>query len=280
MRSRSAFSAAILALSLLFSLFLTACGHTPEGDLPDFQTENGNPVTPSIAGIETPEGALPGSESVAADCEITLSSDGCGITGEGASAEGGEITLTKPGRYRLQGSLPSGRITVNVSDKEEVLLILDGVSVTNPSGSALRVLSAPKRVTVYLPEGSVNLFAGSKNEACEDGAALDSKEDLVFDGSGSLYVTATGFKGIVSKDDLTVKGGSLSVTADDDGIRGKDSVTVEDGSIRVKAGGDGIRSKNDEDASLGNILIGGGSISIDARAGRDPSGRFAHGKRG
>lgn len=46
---------------------------------------------------------------------------------------------------------------MNVSDKEEVLLILDGVSVTNPSGSALRVLSAPKRVTVYLPEGSVNL---------------------------------------------------------------------------------------------------------------------------
>lgn len=49
---------------------------------------------------------MPGSESVAADCEITLSSDGCGITGEGASAEGGEITLTKPGTLPPAGQSP------------------------------------------------------------------------------------------------------------------------------------------------------------------------------
>lgn len=79
----------------------------------------------------------------------------------------------------------------------------------------------------------------------EPSACVYSKDDLTINGTGTLNVIANYNNGIVSKDDLKVTGGNISVTAVHDGLRGKDSVTVKDGVITVNAGGDGIKSNND-----------------------------------
>ena len=42
-----------------------------------------------------------------------------------------------------------------------------------------------------------------------------------------------------SRDDLVIAGGTLTVTAKEDGLRGKDCVKIADGSLTVTAGGDG-----------------------------------------
>lgn len=86
-----------------------------------------------------------------------------------------------------------------------------------------------------------------------------SHDDLTINGSGSLTVNANYNNGIVSKDDLKITGGTITVTAVNDAVKGRDSLTVKDGALTVKAGGDGMQATNDEEADRGNIVIEGGS---------------------
>ena len=74
--------------------------------------------------------------------------------------------------------------------------------------------------------------------------------------------------GIVSKDNLKIEGGQISVDAPRHGIRGKDFVEISGGDITVRAGKDGIRSNNTRDAGKGYISVLGGTIRITC--GDDP----------
>jgi len=76
--------------------------------------------------------------------------------------------------------------------------------------------------------------------------AIFSRDDLTINGNGSLTVTAHYRHGIVSKDDLRITGGQITVTSVNDGIRGRDSIAVKDGTITVQSGGDGMQANNDE----------------------------------
>ena len=58
----------------------------------------------------------------------------------------------------------------------------------------------------------------------EPNAALYSKADLTINGTGALTVEGNYRHGVNSKDDLVVTGGTLTVTAKEDGLRGKDCV--------------------------------------------------------
>ena len=71
-----------------------------------------------------------------------------------------------------------------------------------------------------------------------------SKDDLTISGNGTLTVNGNYNNGIVSKDDLKITGGNITVTAVNNGIKGKDSVRIKDGNIKVTAGGDGIKTDN------------------------------------
>lgn len=265
-------------LAVILSLSLLGCGG---GDLPPDRPSDLPPDTPGemtsqtappektgaavaeLPELEQPTAPKRGENVPAADTVITLSADGSRVAGEGATADGNVVTVTAPGSYLVTGSLPDGKLAVDVSEKAKVTLILDGVSVGNPAGSALEILSAPKKVVLHLPAGSVNLLSCSAPDE-NTKAALFSKEDLTITGSGTLSVTAEGCKGIYGKDDLTVESGELLISATDDGLRGKDSLTILEGTVKVACGGDGIRSGDDEDLSLGIIRISGGSIAVTA----------------
>ena len=51
-------------------------------------------------------------------------------------------------------------------------------------------------------------------------------------------------------------------TAADDGIRGKDYLVVEGGTVTVTAADDGLKSDNDAAGELGWILVDGGSVTV------------------
>lgn len=265
-------------LAVILSLSLLGCGGSdlppdrPSDLPPDFPGEMTSQTAPaeksSAAVAELPELEQPsapkrGENVPAADTVITLAADGSKVEGEGATVDGNTVTVNAPGSYLVTGSLPDGKLAVDVSEKEKVTLILDGVSIGNSAGSAIEILSAPEKVVLHLPEGSVNLLSCSAPDE-NTKAALFSKEDLTITGSGVLSVTAEGCKGIYGKDDLTVEGGKLLISATDDGLRGKDSLTILDGTVEIACGGDGIRSDDDEDISLGAIRISGGSIAVTA----------------
>lgn len=203
---------------------------------------------------------------------VTLADSGITVDGTGAEAQGSVLTITLPGVYELTGSLSNGQIVITNDMTEKITLILNGVSVTNEEGPALFVRSSPERVTLTTTADTENTLAsGEAFRSPADGdpdAAVYSTADLTISGKGILNVTAARVNGIVSKDDLKIKGGTLNVKAGKHGIRGKDFVEIYDGVITIDAVKDGIRSTNTKRADRGYVEITGGSVSITC--GDDP----------
>ena len=187
---------------------------------------------------------------------------------DGVSFFSGVITIFKPGTYELAGSLTDGQIYVNCADEGKVTLILNGVTVNSESSAALQIGKCKPGVEVTLAEGTENVLACGP-EAIPDpnedpGSAVFSKSDLTIGGTGSLLIKAESGDGIVSKDDLIILSGNLTVQAKGHGIKGKDCVEIYDGQLDVTAGKDGIKSTNKDSSERGYVAVHGGTISIVA----------------
>lgn len=168
--------------------------------------------------------------------------------------------ITKGGIYKFTGSIKDGSIITNTDD--EVKIVLNSVEINNDSGPCIYIKGNGNTKIELVGENK--LTGGSSYTDTELDGVIYSKADLTILGDGSLEVTSNYEDGIVTKDDLEIKGGTIIVTSADDGIKGKDSVTVEKSNITVNAGGSGIKSTNDEDYEKGYITINSGSFTINA----------------
>lgn len=187
---------------------------------------------------------------------------------DAVAIDGGRITLLEEGVYRFTGTLTDGQIVVDAGSGDKVQIVLDGADITSASSAALYCLEADK-VFLTLAAGSENALSnGGTFTAVDDNnidGAVFSKTDLTMNGTGSLAVTSPAGHGIVSKDELTVTGGTYTVTAARHGLAGKDSVAVAGGSFTISSGKDGIHAENDDDAAGGVLCVTDGSFVIDAQ---------------
>lgn len=195
------------------------------------------------------------------------------VSGEYDSADAVEIqlgkeslTITEEGVYVLSGSLEDGTVIVDGDENAKIQLVLNNVEISNSRGAAIYVRQADK-VFITLPEGTTNTLSGGDSYESLDDNNIDgiifSKCDLTINGAGGLNITAATGHGIVSKDDLKVTGGSLTVTAPGHGLQGKDSVRVGGSPIlHITSGKDGIHSENADKEDKGFVYIAGGNITV------------------
>lgn len=178
---------------------------------------------------------------------------------------GESVTISEVGTYRLTGEISDGQILVDTSATGIVRLVLDGVTISNSTGSAIEITNAPETMIV-LASGSKNKVSDTSNYEAdvEANAAIFAKSNLTITGKGELVVNANGNDGISTKDGLVINSGNITVTSVDDAIRGKDYVVVEGGTITITSGGDGIKSDNDETNTRGFINVSGGTVTIDS----------------
>jgi hypothetical protein len=267
----------------LGALILSGCtGETPAGDVPTPTSRAAATVVASNSTVTPSQGraeqtlaantaALALAPLAAGATTITLG-ETISVSGAGATVDGSTVTITAAGAYHISGTLADGQIVVNTEDKDTVQLVLDGASITSFTSAPIYVVKA-KTTAIVLADGSENYVADGDSyvladaESNEPNAAIFSKGDLIIGGNGSLTVAASYNDGITSRDELTIVGGDIRVTAVSDGIRGKDFVVVTGGNIAVKAGNDGLKSTNDEDPEKGYVLVQAGTLDITA--GRD-----------
>ena len=201
---------------------------------------------------------------------IDLSFSGAEMTasGGGATMADGVATISEKGTYRLTGTL-SGRIVVNVDKKDDVRLLLAGVSIVSAEGPALYVQQCDKTI-LTLVDGTQNSLTDTAlltEEEDELNAALFAREDITINGGGALSVSGNVLHGVLTKNDLRIVSGDISVSALGDALRGKDSVRILDGSIAITTQGDGIVSTNTDEADRGWVGIAGGSITVTTGGG-------------
>ena len=266
----------LLSLSMAAALLLSSCSEVP-GQI----TETSSSTDGSVSASEIIDSAQTDGmdfsfsgrdENTEYDensaTEILFSDNESSVTGKGAAATGADVTITAAGTYLVKGSAPDATLTIDAAKTDKIQLVFDGVSISCTDGPAVYIKCADK-VFITLADGSENFLSdGDSYEIVDDGSTLDaalfSKEDLTINGSGRLTVNGNYKHGIVSKDDLVITGGIITITSVKAGIDGKDCVKIGGGTIRITAGSDGIRSSNDEDTSRGYIYISGGTIDITA----------------
>ena len=190
---------------------------------------------------------------------ITLSGDTAQIKGNGAYAYDGGVVITNGGWYVLSGTLTDGSITVKAYDSSKVWLRLNGVDVTCSDDACLIVDQADK-VFLTLAEGSENFFTSGAEyspDALEDntGGAVFTHDDLTINGSGSLAITANYKHGIDANDSLVITGGTISITAPEDGIHVSDSFRFTAADLTVEAGDDAVHSDGELYVESGTIVI-------------------------
>jgi hypothetical protein len=146
-----------------------------------------------------------------------------GSTSDAVKVDGSTITISAAGTYRLSGSLSDGQVVVAAGEEDVVRIILDGADLNSSTGLPFVVQSANEAI-VYLAEGSMSTVADAASYAGQGtdstNAALYYMADLTIAGSGALTGNGRYNDGIVSKDDLVLAAGSVSVDAADNGIRG------------------------------------------------------------
>ena len=161
-----------------------------------------------------------------------------------------------------------GTVIVDASKDDKVQLVLSGVSILSSDYAAIYVKQADK-VFVTLADGTVNNLANggkyTQRDENEVDAVIFSKDDVTFNGTGSLYISASAGSGIVGKDEVTITAGTYEISAAEHAIRAKDSIAIADGSFTLSATGDGLHAENSDDDTLGNIYIAGGSFVIKAK---------------
>ena len=198
---------------------------------------------------------------------ITLADGGSASTAEGVVVDGDIIRIMKTGEYLISGSLTNGQISVECDQEGKVKLFLNGVNIHNETGPAILVSGGLNRATISLVDATENVLSDGESlhltdKDKEPNGVIFSRSDLTISGSGSLTVQAGALDGIVSKDDLRIKDGHVSVTAPRHGVRGKDYVQISAATLNIKAGKDGIRSTADDREDRGYIEASDSTIEI------------------
>ena len=271
------------ALLLTLSLLVCGCGTGTDGG-----TATASPsaaiLATAAATAETADGTQDTSASTDASeqftdrdqeadydeadsVSITLSDSGSSCVSNAVSIEGSTVTITDAGCYILTGSLSDGQIVVDAEDSDKVQLVLKGVSVCNANSAALYVKQADKVFVTLAADTENSLKNGGSYVAVDENkidAAVFAKDDLSFNGTGSLTIEAAAGHGVAAKDDLVVAGGSYTIVAASHGLSANNSVRLASGTLTITAGKDGIQADNDEDASLGYVYIAAAELTITA----------------
>ena len=198
---------------------------------------------------------------------IQLNGDSISCDSNSVKVSGTMATITDEGTYVISGTLSDGMIVVNAGEKDKLKLVLNGVSINSETSAPIYILEADKVFITLATDTSNTLSNGGKFNAVDENnidSVIFSKQDLTFNGLGSLTVSSPAGHGIVSKDDLVFTSGTYTINSASHGLDANDSVRIANADITIDAGKDGIHAENSDDAELGFVYIASGTFNIFA----------------
>ena len=177
---------------------------------------------------------------------------GLTITATGGNVVATATTGIENLEYNILGSSANGSLSLT-TDKN-VNLVLNNLTLTNPSGAAFYILGG-KVATIYLTPGTNNTL--SDGTASTRNGTIHNNGPIVINGTGNLNITGVKKHGINTSSTITINSGTTTITsAASDGLHSEGFI-MTDGTLTVTSSvGDGI------DAGEAAIAISGGTINI------------------
>ena len=179
--------------------------------------------------------------------------------------QGETVKINEGGTYLITGETDDGNIIVDVSDNEDVIIVLRNVNIKCTQYSPIYINNS--KYTKIILEGenyledSQNYVMNNNYEDLPD-ATIYSKDDLTINGTGKLTIVSKYNDSIKSNDKLKILNSFIEINSVDDGIVGKDLLAIKNANINITSNGDGIKSTNDTDLEKGNIVILNSNINI------------------
>ena len=301
--------AGICSLALVFTLLVWGCGKGNSSDVSTdgagslgtgeqntaAQTEagdtSGTETSGNAAADQTSAAVEPGQsnsdmftnrdyevgydESTSVLIQLNGSSISC--NSDSVVISGTTATIREEGTYIISGTLDNGMIIVNAEDSDKPQLVFNGVAIHSDTSAPLYIIEADK-VFVTLADGTENILSnGGSFEAIDENnidGAIFSKQDLTFNGSGTLTVNSPADHGIVCKDDLVFTSGTYVVNSASHGLDANDSIRICNASLTVDAGKDGLHAENSDDTSLGFVYVFSGALNIEAEGDGMSAGSY------
>ncbi len=264
----------LLCLVLAGALLISGCGGTTAGE-PEGTAASGsaNVSGTSDVSVRIDNSEIFSNRDFETDYDesksalITLKGDSAESSSNAVQISGSTVTITDEGTYILSGSLDNGMIIIDSEKSDKTQLVLNGVTIHSETCAPIYILQSDK-VFITLAPGSVNTLSNGGTFTAIDENNIDavifSKEDVTLNGSGELVVTSPAGHGIVSKDSLTITGGSYDISSASHGLSGKDDVCIAGGAFVLTSGKDGIHAENEDDTAKGYVYIEGGAFQISA----------------
>lgn len=234
----------MLSLLLILMLLITGCTKDSSSEK-DESGENNATTEKSVMNVDEADmfsdRDLDATYDESKSVLIELNGDSASCNSDAVEISGTTVTITDEGTFILSGTLEDGMVIVNADAKDKPQLVLNGVSVTSETSAPLYVLEADK-VFVTLADGTENTLANGGTFTAIDDNTIDgavfSKQDLTFNGMGSLTITSPAEHGIVCKDDLVFTGGTYGIAAASHGLDANDSVRMTGTTMKIVAGKD------------------------------------------
>ena len=195
------------------------------------------------------------------------------------------VNITRPGTYRVTGSLSKGQIRIDLGEDTRkdpdalVNLILSDAHITCSVAPAIlfrNVYECDKdrdednaTPEVDTADAGANLILEGKNTISGSHVAKIFKDK---DGEKKLWKQDSA---IYSYRSMNVSGtGSLELTADNEGMGTEMHLTINDGDIAIYSGNDGINTNED---GVSVTTINGGNVTIFAGLGAEGDGIDSNG---
>ncbi len=206
---------------------------------------------------------------------IELGGNSAKASDKSVKISGSTVTITEDDTYIISGSLDNGMIIVDAPDTAKLQIVLKNVTVTSKASAALYVKEADK---VFITIVGENLLENGGSFTVIDDSNIDgaifSKQDITFNGSGSLDINSPAGHGIVGKDDVVFTSGTYNIASSAHAIAANDSVRVKNAKITVDAGKDGVHCENTEDNTKGFVFISSGSFDIECEGDGISAGSY------
>lgn len=191
------------------------------------------------------------------------------IIGEGAVAEGTEVSLEKPGTYLIQGSSDEANIIVKESS---IILYLENLEISSSKTAPITINSNLKEIKLINVQNSIlNDYEDSSTTKGECAVIkIKKNSELIIENQNFFYLNGYCKNIIKGGDQVSIKfensNGEYIINANKTAIATDGYLEFNGGKFTIDAmGGDAIKCSPDETdkTNLGKILINDGHFNIE-----------------